>query len=1740
MKKKLLLGLLGLSAILGLSSCKAKEFTVTVNANNGSTEDSFVVKEDSTITAPVNPTKEGYTFAGWYLDANFTTAVDFANFKVTEDITLYAKWTVNTYTVTFNSNGGSDVASATVNHNNAVTLPTAPTKEGHTFVGWYTDEACTAQYTNGKITGNTTLYAKWTKDAVVFVVTFNTNGGSDVAAINVIEGEVATLPTTNPTKEGHTFDGWYVDEACTTKYTNQPITAATTLYAKWVEVVETVYTVTFNTNGGSDVAAQEVKEDEWGSFTVQKPADPTKPYAEFAGWFADEACTTPFDFSAEISSDITIYAKWDAEYEMVTTVADFDSGAAAFPGKAKPTEAVTIGRFTFSAGVYFEAATSSKTACVNNQQKDITFDLNGRTNSINFNIKYGSSGSTGTLTLYKLVDGEKVQVKSWDEAGQNDYSIEDLEAGTYVFGSVGSYRFYSLSITEELEKSAPAGLEIASLPQTAFLEGRDFNASGLSVYLTYENGRKDVLAETAYTVDSSAYVAGTPGTYTITISKDSYTTSYDVVVYDVQSVMIADHVLDSKRVTKPLEKVFIKDSKFSTANLAVNVTAVNVNNAEDIITFVLDSSEFTVSEPTMSSLGSQTITVTAFELTDTYEIIIVNDVLTDAEKVTVNVDAAAEVTVTSDNVTFKSVNDALRYLALCDLSEDTIKEVKVAAGSYYEKVEVNIPNVHLIGSNNESAETIIWYDRINGMTDPSGTSSYSTDGSASVSIRSTAVGFYAQDITFKNYYNTHELYLESLKISSDSQAVAVLVQADQSYFKNVKFTSYHDTLYAQIGRQFYENCYIEGRTDYIFGYNATAYFEGCIIHTIGAGLDQTNGGYVVATKGLSSGKGTDDIKYGYVFNECVFEADENTQAGSVSIARGWAECMAVMVMNSEISGAFSKEVYGNSESKSNDRYTKMNAGPVASLLLEYNNTGEGALIVPEDNAETTDVNEAEAFVAQYAEATCTIVTDASVAAPYADLLTVFAAENGNVKWNAPWAGNLEKNANIEIKSLDGKVLATYKSYVGSKLTSSQLSEIKKLIQVPENHSFGMFTSDSNGKNEYEAIALEENNTIYVVFEMDGEFQTNTYQFSLEELIASYGAEPADKTNIDTANLTGANSFLSLVNAASNKCVVRPGNKCMEIKDAQLAVTFKGTGTLSVAFASTGGSNTSHFAVLGPDGNPLVAASTEAQLVEGETAIYQVTGTKYVTVNYTITEAGTYQISCPSTPGRGGRVNNIVMTEYVPVAAPTQTDNYAFSLEELIASYGAEPADKTFIDTANLTGANSFLSLINAASNKCVVRPGNNCMEIKDAQLAVTFKGTGTLTVSFASTGGSNTSHFAVLGPDGNPLVAASTEAQLVEGETAIYQVTGTTYVTVNYTITEAGTYQISCPSTPGRGGRVNSIIMADTYNIKVEKPAHYTDTITYSFVSSTTPSDTVLVYGPETPFKDITITGTPRDNGNSHQMTNCTLTFKVKGGSSVTITGYPGYTGYIINGRTVDQTTYTAYFDKETEVTIVDNGGKYLDNIVINPDAVGHEAEIEKISVVGNPIDALLVGEALDLSNLKVKVHYNDGSFVLTNEGITTDAETTVNKDAAGTYTVTVSFGDFDASFNVTYKEASSFDDGFIREDKSWSFRTDTTNGNEVTTTYQGNTGTEAGLFIDATTGKLAPRGQQWAQFNEGTKITLVVAAGLTITINAYENKYTVNGVEAADKNTTVTAETTMVVEIVATGNTYIDSIVIA
>ena len=145
------------------------------------------------------------------------------------------------FDVVFNSNGGSEVATQSVLYGQLAQAPEAPTYTNKSFVGWFTDVACTIAYDfNSPVKSTVTLYAGWT-DLEVFTVSFSTGEGSAVEAQSVVDGNVVTKPE-DPTLTLMVFDGWYTDEACTVAYDfESTVTSSFTLYAKWVDVTPITY-----------------------------------------------------------------------------------------------------------------------------------------------------------------------------------------------------------------------------------------------------------------------------------------------------------------------------------------------------------------------------------------------------------------------------------------------------------------------------------------------------------------------------------------------------------------------------------------------------------------------------------------------------------------------------------------------------------------------------------------------------------------------------------------------------------------------------------------------------------------------------------------------------------------------------------------------------------------------------------------------------------------------------------------------------------------------------------------------------------------------------------------------------------------------------------------------------------------------------------------------------------------------------------------------------------------------------------------------------------------------------------------------------------------------------------------------------------------------------------------------------------------------------------------------------------
>ncbi|MCL2337259.1 MAG: InlB B-repeat-containing protein [Firmicutes bacterium] len=268
------------------------KFTVTFDAQGGNPAPPAVtVNSGSPVSKPADPVKEGATFAGWY---NGAIAYDFSK-AVTANLTLTAKWTLSTYTVTFDSQGGTAKTAAKVNYGAKVTKPTDPIKTGAVFNGWALNGA--PYDFNTPVTADITLTAVWIANGMT--VTFDAQGGTPAPpAVTVNYGTPVSKPA-DPVKEGFTFAGWY-NGAIAYDF-SKTVTTNLTLTAKWTQIT---YTVTFDSQGGTAKAAAKVN---YGA-KVTKPTDPIKTGAIFNGWALNGA---PYDFNTPVTADITLTAMWN-------------------------------------------------------------------------------------------------------------------------------------------------------------------------------------------------------------------------------------------------------------------------------------------------------------------------------------------------------------------------------------------------------------------------------------------------------------------------------------------------------------------------------------------------------------------------------------------------------------------------------------------------------------------------------------------------------------------------------------------------------------------------------------------------------------------------------------------------------------------------------------------------------------------------------------------------------------------------------------------------------------------------------------------------------------------------------------------------------------------------------------------------------------------------------------------------------------------------------------------------------------------------------------------------------------------------------------------------------------------------------------------------------------------------------------------------------------------------------------
>ncbi len=382
----------------------AGAYTVTFNANGGTTPTaSKTVRYGNTYDTLPTPTRAGYAFDGWYTAVSGGTKVTNSSVvSITSNQTLYAHWIANTYTVTYNANGGTGAPSAqTKTHGVDLTLSSEkPTRTGFVFLGWAMSANGAVSYepeSYYSVDTNMTLYAIWKSNTCV--VTFNANGGTvSIASKNVTQsGTYGDLPI--PTRAGYEFIGWYkTPDNFIVKITSNsivPQAVSQTLYAGWKA---NTYTVFFDTTGGETVSSISSK-----TVTFDKPYGElpvcTRPGYTFDGWYtAPRGGTKILNTSIfSITANQTLYAHWNIKTYTITFDANGGTGAPAAQTKTFGVALTLSSTIPTREGYIFQGWSSSPTGSVSYKPEapfvlDINHTLYAVWKANNYTITYSPNG----------------------------------------------------------------------------------------------------------------------------------------------------------------------------------------------------------------------------------------------------------------------------------------------------------------------------------------------------------------------------------------------------------------------------------------------------------------------------------------------------------------------------------------------------------------------------------------------------------------------------------------------------------------------------------------------------------------------------------------------------------------------------------------------------------------------------------------------------------------------------------------------------------------------------------------------------------------------------------------------------------------------------------------------------------------------------------------------------------------------------------------------------------------------------------------------------------------------------------------------------------------------------------------------------------------------------------------------------------------------------------------------------
>lgn len=398
------------------------KYTVYFDPNGGTaSKSSMQVTYGSYFTLPT-ATRTGYTFDGWYKGS--TKFDDYSKWETESDVTLTAKWTGKSYTVSLNANGGScSSKSVSVVYGSSYSLPT-PSKTGYVFKGWFRSGT---KFTDGiwNYDGSVTLTAEW--EQAKYTITLDAGGGTcSPNSISVTYGGKVQLPT--PSRTGFTFQGWYNGS---TQYSggtwNQE--SGATLVARWAGKQ---YTVTLDANGGS-VSRNYVSVTYASSYSLPEPQ---RTGYDFLGWYAGN---TAFSSNGTWSNDggVSLIARWK---EATYTISLNTNGGSCSSSAVQVTYGSSYSLPTPSRNGYsFDGWYNGSTKYTGGTWTEANgVSLTAHWVGNNYTISVNTNGGSGVPSSYSVRCGDSYSIASPSKSG---FTFIGWYYGGSPFSSSGVYDY---------------------------------------------------------------------------------------------------------------------------------------------------------------------------------------------------------------------------------------------------------------------------------------------------------------------------------------------------------------------------------------------------------------------------------------------------------------------------------------------------------------------------------------------------------------------------------------------------------------------------------------------------------------------------------------------------------------------------------------------------------------------------------------------------------------------------------------------------------------------------------------------------------------------------------------------------------------------------------------------------------------------------------------------------------------------------------------------------------------------------------------------------------------------------------------------------------------------------------------------------------------------------------------------------------------------------------------------------